>query len=114
MRLYSKYAFTPLMLLFALFVERDLSVPNKKINQPQTISLKSNPILSVTDGQEFCTTDEAITITANPHGGYFSGSVIGADGSFDPSSVAEGTYSITYHPNQTKHTKSLRFSEGKL
>lgn len=52
--------------------------------------------VSVPEDRELCTDDAAVTFTATPSGGVFSGTGVTPDGTFDPAMVPEGVYPIIY------------------
>jgi hypothetical protein len=54
------------------------------------------PVVSISGlATSYCTNDVAVTLTGSPAGGLFSGSgIVGT--SFDPSSLTQGSYNITY------------------
>lgn len=58
------------------------------------VAVKPLPIVSFTMQSTICSTDPAITLTASPSGGTFSGSGVTGN-TFDPT-IGSGAYSITY------------------
>lgn len=64
-----------------------------------SVSVTVNPLPEITLGEwpeYICNTDDPIQLTATPEGGVFSGSVVTAEGIFDPAEAEIGWNMITY------------------
>ncbi|MDA3912411.1 MAG: gliding motility-associated C-terminal domain-containing protein [Bacteroidales bacterium] len=64
-----------------------------------TIDIFDTPDATITDPGDFCSDDAAMNLSAGTTGGTWSGTGItdATNGTFDPSSVTPGTYTITYN-----------------
>ncbi len=61
-----------------------------------TVAVNQLPVLNITTGDTICISQIAVTLTASPAGGTFTGPGVVA-GVFDPTTVGLGTYTITYN-----------------
>ncbi|NLK80817.1 MAG: T9SS type A sorting domain-containing protein [Bacteroidales bacterium] len=62
-----------------------------------TASITVNSLPVITPVADLCVNDDAITVTATPTGGIFSGTGITAAGVFNPAIAGAGTHTITYN-----------------
>ena len=62
-----------------------------------TASITVNSLPVITPVADLCVNDDAITVTATPTGGTFSGTGITAAGVFNPAIAGTGTHTITYN-----------------
>lgn len=60
------------------------------------VTIHPNPDVEINDPGLICASTVSMTITADPPGGIFDGSIIAPDGEINPDIVAPGTYWITY------------------
>jgi gliding motility-associated-like protein len=78
------------------------SVPNVcSGTDNQTITVLSSPVLAITDVDPVCSNASSFNLAANEPGGTWSGSGItnAATGLYNPSTVAPGSYTVTYQLN---------------
>ncbi len=61
-----------------------------------TVTSYANPDVQINDPGPLCANQDFFTLTANPNGGIFSGTIIGPGGDISPSMNAPGTYSVWY------------------